>query len=242
MIASPVVGLILAAAGAVVVLATGQGTRASALVGFLVAGCLVIGFGTPVLAPLATFVLGAGMLTRLGRAIKERSHAAEANRGRRSAAQVLAKLALPALLGATALAWREGGAWLAVAATAGMAGAFADTAATEIGPIAQGPVVRWSGVRLVRATHGSVGGMSLAGIAGGALAAATLALVALAVGTLRHPTAGVVAASAGFLATVLESAIATTPVGERLGHGGRNVLVSVVSVALCATIRFGGTS
>ena len=45
--ASHFVGFLLAAAGATIVLATGQGTWASALVGFVVACLLVLGFGVP---------------------------------------------------------------------------------------------------------------------------------------------------------------------------------------------------
>ena len=239
--APPLAGIVLAAAGALVVLVTGQGTCASAVVGFVTAGLLVLGFGVPVMAPLATFVLGAGILTRVGRRIKERSHSAEANRGRRSASQVGAKLGVPALLGVAAALSPERQGWLAAAATASMAGAFADTAATEIGPLAQGIVVRWSGLRLARASHGDVGGMSVAGLAGGAAAAMSLAGVALAVGLLRSPAVAAVSAAAGFAATGFESAVAPTAVGERLGHWGRNVLVSALSAAICAVILSGGT-
>lgn len=238
--APPLLGLVLAAAGALVVLVTGQGTWASAVLGFVTAGLLVLGFGVPVMAPLATFVLGAGILTRVGRRIKEQSHSAEANRGRRSASQVVAKLGVPALLGIAAAFSPENQGWLAAAATASMAGAFADTAATEIGPLARGPVVRWSGLRLARASHGSVGGMSVAGLAGGATAATSLAGVALAVGLLRSPVEAAVSALAGFAATGFESAIAPTPVGDRLGHGGRNMLVSTLSAAILAAIHWGG--
>jgi len=240
-LAPPLAGLLLAAAGAIVVLVTGQGTWASALVGFATAGFLVLGFGVPVMAPLATFVLGAGILTRVGRRIKERSHSAEANRGRRSASQVVAKLGIPALLGIAAALSRENEGWLAAAATASMAGAFADTAATEIGPLCRGPVVRWSGFRLSRVSHGSVGGMSVAGVAGGAAAAASLAAVALAVGLVRTPWDAAVAAIAGFAATGFESWVAPTSVGDRLGHWGRNVLVSTLSAAISAGIAWGGT-
>ena len=138
-VAPPLAGLILAAAGAILVLATGQGTRASAIAGFVTAALLVLGFGAAVMAPLATFVLGAGILTRVGRRIKEQSHSAEANRGRRSATQVVAKLGIPALLGLVAAFSGDRQGWLAAAATASMAGAFADTAATEIGPLTMRP-------------------------------------------------------------------------------------------------------
>jgi uncharacterized protein (TIGR00297 family) len=209
-------------------------------VGFVTAALLVFGFGVPVMAPLATFVLGAGILTRVGRRIKERSHSAEANRGRRSASQVVAKLGVPALLGVAAAFLPEHQSWLAAAATASMAGAFADTAATEIGPLARGPVVRWNGLRLARASHGSIGGMSVAGVAGGAAAAVSLAFVALAVGLVRNPAVAAVSALAGLAATGFESAVAPTAVGGRLGHGGRNALVSALSAAISAAIAWGG--
>jgi len=238
--APPTLGLVLAAAGSLVVLVTGQGTPASAVVGFLTAALLVLGFGVPVMAPLSTFVFGAGILTRFGRRIKERSQAAEPNRGRRSASQVVAKLGLPALLGLAAALSRENEGPLAVATVACLAGAFADTAATEIGPIAGGAVVRWSGLRLVRASHGEVGGMSVAGLAGGAAASWVLAAIACLVGLLGTPAEAAVAAIAGFAATGVESAVAATPAGRRLGHGGRNVLVSILSAAIAAVFYRGG--
>ena len=240
--ASHFVGFLLAAAGATIVLATGQGTWASALVGFVVACLLVLGFGVPVMAPLSTFVLGSGILTRLGRTIKERFRSAEANRGRRSVSQVLAKLGIPALLGLVAALAGDDEGRLAIGAAASMAGAFADTTATEVGPLAQGPVVRWRGLRLERSSHGSVGGMSVAGLAAGAGASALVAVVALAVGLVRSPAAAGIVALAGLVAAGIESGIAATPVGIRLGHGGRNVFVSATAAAagiVAAVIRGG---
>jgi uncharacterized protein (TIGR00297 family) len=234
------VGFLLAAAGAALVLATGQGTKASALVGFVVACLLVLGFGVPIMAPLSTFVLGSGILTRLGRRLKERSGSAEANQGRRSASQVLAKLAVPALLGVVATVTGDGGEWLVIAATASLAGAFADTTATEIGPLGRGPVVRWKGFRLERAAPGSVGGMSVAGLVAGAGASAVLAIVAWAVGLARSPASAGTVAFAGVAAAGIESAVAATPVGVRLGHGGRNVVVSASAAAVAAAMTWGG--
>src|SRR5712675_675237 len=86
-----------------VVLLTRQGTRAGALAGFLVALVAALGLGAGSFLPLAIFVLGSGLLTRLGRARKERLGAAEGNRGRRGLAHVAAKLSIPALAGALAI-------------------------------------------------------------------------------------------------------------------------------------------
>lgn len=224
-------GLVLALAGAAVVLATGQGTPGAVLLGFCTAALMVLGFGAGVLAPLSLFVLGAGGLTRVGMAQKERVRAVEPNRGRRRIANVAAKLGLPAILGLAAYARPEAAREIAVVLTAALAGAFADTAATEVGPLGGGAVYRLRGLGLRRCAHGEAGGVSIAGLATSVAAAALLAGTALAVG-LVGLTAGAAAAGAGFVATVLESALGGTRLGGRIGHGGRNVAVSAGAALL----------
>src|SRR5258705_4031 len=90
-------GALLALGGAILILVTRQGTLSGALAGFAVALLAALGLGAGALLPLAIFVLGSGLLTRIGRARKERLGAAEGNRGRRGPAHVAAKLSLPAL-------------------------------------------------------------------------------------------------------------------------------------------------
>lgn len=235
-------GLGLAALGAVTVVLLGQGTRGAALAGLLVAAAMVAGFGPGVVAPLALFVLGAGGLTRLGRATKEARGAAEGNRGRRGIANVLAKLGIPAALGLVAAASGESRLWCDLAAAGALAGAFADTAATEVGPLVPGPVVRWNGGRVSRAVHGTLGGVSLGGLLAGAGAAALAGITAWRFGVVQTGAAAGATAAAGFVACVIESVVGGSRVGIRLGHFGRNVLVSALSagLAVAAAYAFSG--
>ncbi len=233
-------GIALSAAGALLVLATGQGTRAGALAGFLVSALMTTGLGVAAFVPLAVFVLGSGALTRLGAAAKRARGVAEANEGRRGPSHAAAKLALPALCGALGLARALSPGAAAIAATAALCGAFADTAATEVGPVAGGRVYGLERGRIVPLAHGATGGMSLAGVAAGLAGAASVALAAWAPGLLRGARAPVAAAGAGFAASLLESAIARTALGARLGHHGRNAAVSILSAGGALTARWMG--
>jgi len=224
-------GVLLGGGGALVVLATRQGTPGAATLGFAVSLALVLGFGPGVMAPVALFVLGSGVLTRLGRAKKERLRAAEENRGRRSASHVAAKLGIPGLLGAASALSPASAPLFGAGAAASLAAAFADTAATETGPLLGGPVFLLRAGRIVRAEHGAPGGVSAAGLAAGALAA--LAMGALAgVMRLGPPEAAPYAsAGAGFAAALIESALAGTDAGRRIGATGRNVFLSATAAA-----------
>jgi uncharacterized protein (TIGR00297 family) len=229
--------LALAAAGAAFVALSGQGTVAGALAGFVVATAVIVGLGPGALAPLAVFVLGAGALTRLGRARKEAIGSAEANRGRRDPRHVAAKLGLPALLGLAAIATREQGI-LAVAYVASLAGAFADTAATEVGPLARGRALVLEGGRLRSVEHGTPGGMSAAGIGSAAMGAALVSVTA-AVSGLVGPAGAFVAGISGWIATVVESLVAGTRLGSALGHFGRNLLLSAGAATIAVALRWG---
>jgi uncharacterized protein (TIGR00297 family) len=229
-------GVLLALAGAVLILVSRQGTAGGALAGFLVALPAALGLGAGSFVPLAIFVLGSGLLTRLGRARKEALGAAEANRGQRRAAHVAAKLSLPALAGVLALVRAAPMPVLALVYVASLAGAFADTAATELGPLLGGPALAIRGVRIVSIPHGTPGGMSAAGFAASALAALSVALGGMVSGLVTGPEAWC-AAAAGFLAGALESLLAGTPLGVRAGHFGRNVFLSVAAAALALSAR-----
>lgn len=232
--------LALALAGAALVAFTGQGTPSGALLGLLVAVLAIMGLGPGALLPLATFVLAAGAVTRLGRARKEASGTAQENRGRRGMRHVVAKLGLPALLGlAGILSGGFGGAWgaagsagggpLAFAYAAALAGALADTAATEVGPLAGGAVLGFRGGRLRSLAHGDPGGMSAAGLAAAAAGAAAVAWSAHLTRLTEGVGAGSIVTLAGFGASFLESLVGGTAVGRGLGHFGRNALVSVTA-------------
>lgn len=224
-------GLGLALLGAVLVLATRQGTPGAALLGFVVSMLIVLGFGPGAMAPVALFVLGSGLLTRLGRRRKEELRAAEPDRGRRRAVHVAAKLGVPALLGLAAALQPEIRVVAGTGAAAALAAAFADTAATEVGPLAGGPVARLQGARWTRAAHGEPGGVSAAGLAAGAAVALFTATLACAVGVGVSQGAPLLAFAAGFGAMLVESIVAGTEAGRRLGHFGRNALLSVLAAA-----------
>jgi uncharacterized membrane protein len=228
------IALGLACAGAGIVATTGQGTWRGALAGLVVAFLAILGLGPGALLPLGIFVLGSGALTRLGRARKEAAGAAEAHRGRRGIANVGAKLGLPALLGAAGLLVdpASGAAELFRAMySAALAAAFADTAATEVGPIARGPAWALRGLRPSRVEHGTPGGVSLAGIATSIVAAALVGWAASR-SELIPAALWPLTASSGVVATWLESALAGTALGRSLGHHGRNACLSAVAVSL----------
>ncbi len=230
-------GALCALAGAILIYLTRQGTLRGALAGLLVALLITGAFGIGGFAPLAVFVLGSGWLTRLGQKRKTRAGAAEPNRGRRDERHVAAKLAVPAIASAIAL-FRQGSTpALALIVTASLAAAFADTAATEAGPLTRGPAYGVRGIRLVALPHGAPGGMSLGGFFAGATAALLVSSSAWLAGLLESRLEPWVAAGAGFLASVLESLLAATSWGSRVGHFGRNVALTVASAALALSAR-----
>ena len=226
-----IVGLVLAAVAAILVRFTGQGNWIGALAGFVVAALAVLGFGPGALLPVATFVFGSGILTRLGLAGKERAGMAEPNRGRRGVRHVAAKLGIPAILAAIAIIRSDASRMLALAYVAALAGAFADTAATEAGPLAKGTVVAWRGPKLERVAHGTTGGMSLLGILASVVGALAVGLASVVTGLLPAAAAGI-AAGAGWIASAIESVVGGVAAGRALGHFGRNVLVSAIATAL----------
>ena len=226
--ASIALGAALSLAGAWIVASRGQGTRAAAWSGLVPALAASAGFGAPGVAPLALFVLGAGALTRRGRDRKAALGAAERNEGRRGLANVAAKLTLPALRGAVAAALPAHAPLCAAGYAAGLAGAFADTAATEIGPLGAGGAFAWGRGGVRRVPHGTPGAVSAAGVAAGAAAACATAAAGSVAGLHPWGTAGL-AAACGFGASLLESLAAATPAGVRLGHHGRNAALSLVA-------------
>ena len=225
---SHILAWIFATGAAVLVRITGQGTLAGAVAGWVVAALAILGFGPGALLPLATFVFGSGILTRLGHARKEAAGMAEPNRGRRGVRHVAAKLGLPALVAAAAILDRPSEA-LRLAYVAALAGAFADTAGTEAGPLWRGPVVAWRGGRLARVAHGATGGISLAGLVASGIGAIAVALAGWRSGLLPSTTALAIAVGAGWIASLTESLVGGLAFGRALGHFGRNVLVSVIA-------------
>src|SRR6185295_3196748 len=190
-----------------------------------------LGLGPGALLPLAVFVLGGGALTRLGRSTKEAAGAAEGNEGRRGGWHVVAKLGIPALFGIAGILGHAGPP-LSFAYAAALAGAFADTTATELGPLGGGFAFGFRDGGLRRLPHGTPGGMSVAGLIASAVAATVVAWAAVFSGLIGGSSGPGIVAAAGFSASFLESLIAATPLGVTLQHFGRNVLVSAVASAI----------
>ncbi len=228
-----------AAGGALLVAVTKQGSVRGAAAGMAVATILILGLGPATLAPLAVFVLGSGALTKWGGARKRALSVAEQNEGKRGVRHVAAKLAIPALV-AVAAGVTGHRAPFALAAAAALGGAFADTAGTEVGPLGRGSAYGWRGGRIARLGHGTPGAVSLAGLLASAAASAAVAATALACGFLPGGTSAALVASAGFAAAMLESLIAATAFGRRLGHFGRNVFVSASATAFGFAIELSG--
>ena len=92
-----------------------------------------------------------------------------------------------------------------------------------------------------RATHGEPGGVSAAGLLAGAAAALSARGLARAASVGVVPGAWTVA-GAGFGAAVVESGVAGTAWGRRLGPIGRNVLLSLLAAAAgCALAGAAGS-
>jgi uncharacterized membrane protein len=93
--------------------------------------------------------------------------------------------------------------------------------------------------RVVVLNHGAPGGVSGAGLLAASTSALLTAFTASSV-SLLPATAAWMAACAGFLASVLESVLAGTALGVRVGHFGRNIFVSAASAGLAlAASTFG---
>ena len=231
----------MAACGAALVAITKQGSVGAAVAGMAVAAASILGLGPGALAPLALFVLGGGFLTKWRSARKRAMGAAEPNEGKRGVGHVAAKLAIPALVATTA-GLTGHGSGVVIAFVAGLAGALADTAGTEVGPLGGGAAYAFHGARPVSVPHGTAGAMSVIGLAATALGSAAVAAAAIASGLIHGFGTAALAAAAGFGAALLESLIANSSLGRGLGHFGRNVFVSAVATAfgLAAGLSLGG--
>ena len=72
----------------------------------------------------------------------------------------------------------------------------------------------------------------------GAAAAAAIALTAWRFGVVATGALAGAAAAAGFAACIVESLVGGSRFGIRLGHFGRNVLVSALSAVLAAAAAY----
>ena len=128
------------------------------------------------LPPLLALFLFTFSATKFGRSKKEQLGVAEDKHGR-NAAQVAANLGAAGLGAAATLSLPSLGPWFAVAVTAALAEATADTLASELGEVLGGqPFMVTTFRRVVPGTDGAV---SLAGTVAGTCAAAVVVLVAV---------------------------------------------------------------
>jgi len=170
--------------------------------------------------------------TRFGRRKKEQLGVAEDKHGR-NAAQVAANLGVAGLAAAAALSLPSLGPWCAVAVTAALAEATADTLASELGEVLGGQPFMVTTFRRVPA--GSDGAVSLAGTLAGTCAAVVVVLVAVLALGLSQGTA--VCAGLGAIAGLfVDSLLGAT--AERRGWLN-NDAVNFLSTLAAAAIAMG---
>ena len=128
------------------------------------------------LPPLLALFLLTFSATKFGRSKKEQLGVAEDKHGR-NAAQVAANLGVAGLAAAAALSLPSLGRWYAVAVTAALAEATADTLASELGEVLGGQPFMVTTLR--RVAPGTDGAVSLAGTVAGTGAAVVVVLVAV---------------------------------------------------------------
>jgi uncharacterized protein (TIGR00297 family) len=126
--------------------------------------------------PLLALFLLTFSATKFGRSKKEQLGVAEDKHGR-NATQVAANLGAAGLAAAAALSLPSLGPWYAVAVTAALAEATADTLASELGEVLGGLPFMVTTFR--RVAPGTDGAVSLAGTVAGICAAAVVVLVAV---------------------------------------------------------------
>ena len=222
--------LVAAVVNAVVALATWRlglvstsGAWAGALAGFLV----IMAGGWGAYAALWAFFAAGTAATRWGYARKARQGIAQADRGRRGAAHVVANVGVPAAL----LVLRAP----PVAFVAALAAALADTLGTEIGGLfGRNP---FSFAKLRRLPAGSAGAVSAAGALAGAAGAALMGAVGVLAGLLPASAVAVVAAAglAGSLAESLALDLARAS-GLRLDHEFANAFNTLVGALVAIEI------
>lgn len=180
-------------------------------------------------AVLALFVVGGSALTRLGYRSKEQRGIAQSRRGRRGrrgARNALANCGV-ALLCAL-LAALTGSETFAFAFVASLGAAFADTAESEVGPLARRTPRLITTLRKV--PPGTDGAVSLPGTLAGLVASGITAFFGLWLGLLGGPGTVLIVAGAAFLGTVVDSFVGA--LAPRLGNELTNVTCTLVAAGV----------
>jgi uncharacterized protein (TIGR00297 family) len=222
-LAAAVVNALVALATWRLALVSASGAWAGALAGLIV----VVAGGWGAYAALWAFFAAGTAATRWGYGRKERQGVAQADRGRRGAAHVVANVGVPAallVLGAPPVAF-----------VAALGAALADTLGTEIGGLyGRSP---FSLLKIRRLPVGSAGAVSAAGVLAGAAGAALMGAVGVLAGILTAPAIAVVAAAgiAGSLAESVALDLARTN-GFRLDHEFANAFNTLVGALVAIEI------
>ncbi len=186
---------------------------------------------------LVFFVLGS-VSTRLGFATKDRRRLAQAEGGRRQAANVLANGGVAAACAVFAGLTPHDSIFV-LAYAASLAAAAADTVESEIGQVWGGRTVLITSFEPV--APGTDGGISLVGSVAGLVAGLATAAAGSLLG-LYSPISILPVALAGFLATLVESLVGATV--ERRGlldnHGVNLVNTLLAALLAVAWVRFVG--
>jgi uncharacterized protein (TIGR00297 family) len=183
------------------------------------------------LPPLLALFLLTFSATKFGRRKKEQLGVAEDKRGR-NAAQVAANLGVAGLGAAAALSLPLPGPLYAVAVTAALAEATADTLASELGEVLGGPPLLLTTLR--RVAPGTDGAVSLAGTlagTGGAVVVVVVAVFALGLSPGNALCAGLAAIAGLFVDSLLG---ATAERRGWLNNDAVNFLSTLAASAIAA--------
>jgi len=181
-------------------------TDGGALVGVLMAFCLMLGAGLPGFVPLLVVFVLTLVTTHWGYTRKQRLGVAERNRGR-TAWQVLANLSAAALCALPVLWFPHSSDILLVAATAALAEAAADTVSSEIGQATADRAYIITNFHQV--PIGTNGAISLEGTLSGCIAAAAVGWGSAMVGVVSWQRTPVIAMS-GIAGMFLDSVLGAT--------------------------------
>ena len=204
----------------------GMVSRDGALGGFVVGAAIYACLGLQGFAILALFVVCGSALTRLGYRSKQGRGIAQSRGGRRGARNALANCGVA--VACAFLATLTSSEVFAASFVASLGAAFADTAESEVGQVAQrAPRVITT---LRKAMPGTDGAVSMPGTLAGIAAAVLTAFLGLAVGLLAEPGAALVVASAAFLGTVADSLVGA--LAPRIGNESTNLLCTFVAATL----------
>ncbi len=204
----------------------GMVSRGGAVGGFVVGTVIYACLGPPGFAVLTLFVVVGSALTRIGYRSKEQRGIAQSRRGRRGARNALANCGV-ALLCAL-LAALTGSETFAIAFVASLGAAFADTAESEVGPLARQTPRLITTLRKV--PPGTDGAVSLPGTLAGLVAAGITAFFGLWLGLLGGLGAALLVTGAAFLGTVVDSFVGA--LAPRLGNEITNVMCTFVAAVV----------